>query len=72
MVSAYCNAHARRKFDEAKLAYEKEGQFYLEKYQEIYKIEAEKKNKTDQEILEFRSKMKKELRINNGGIRNTI
>lgn len=39
--SAYCNAHARRKFKEAELHYSEESKFFLEKYRQIYYLESE-------------------------------
>jgi len=53
----YCNAHARRKFKDAKEKFSEEALFFIEKYQEIYHIEDETKNKTPEEILEIRSKI---------------
>ena len=57
MVNVYCNAHARRKFDEAKHPFQNEATFYLEKYQEIYKLEKETSNKSPEEIIKIRSQM---------------
>jgi hypothetical protein len=55
--NVYCNAHARRKFDEAKHPFKAEATFYLEKYQEIYKLEKESQGKRWEEVIEIRSNM---------------
>jgi len=59
IVSAYCNAHARRKFDEAKHPFANQAQFYLDKYEEIYKLNSEAKDKRTEEVLKIRSQMTK-------------
>ena len=38
----YCNAHARRKFKESELAFEKESQFFIWCYRKIYHLEKQK------------------------------
>lgn len=57
MENVYCNAHARRKFDEAKHPFKNEATFYLDKYQEIYKLEKESSGKSLEEIVKLRSQM---------------
>lgn len=36
----YCNAHARRRFKEAKERFPEESQFFIDQYKEIYRLEA--------------------------------
>ncbi len=55
---AYCNSHARRGFISSEREAPAEAQFMIDRYKEIYKLEAETKNKSDLEILEGRSKMR--------------
>lgn len=59
ITSAYCNAHARRKFDEAKHPFAKEAQFYLDQFEAIYKLNSEAKDKKPDEVLRIRSEMSK-------------
>lgn len=63
--SAYCNAHARRKFKEAgpsedlmEHGVKDEAQFYIEKYQEIYKLNSESKGVEKEKVLELRERMR--------------
>lgn len=53
----YCNAHARRKFKEAR---EKmiDAQVYIDLYKKIYYLESQSKGKPPNEILELRSQMR--------------
>lgn len=51
----YCNAHARRKFKEAKMF--SEHLYFLEQYQRIYHLNEVCKEKQREEILEIRLKM---------------
>jgi transposase len=53
----YCNAHARRKFIEAKV-FKKESDFFILKYQKIYLIEASNKGLPEDEILKNRQKVR--------------
>jgi transposase len=53
----YCNAHARRKFKEAKNCFPEESQFFIENYKEIYQLEALTTGKSPDEVLEIRKKM---------------
>lgn len=39
IVSIYCNAHARRRFKESKHKFPEESEFFIKKYQIIYKLE---------------------------------
>jgi len=64
IISSYCNAHARRKFDEARPSDElkkhgtqDEAKFYIDQYRKIYELEAESKGQPAGEVLEQRSKM---------------
>ena len=54
--SAYCNAHARRYFFKSSEK-NKDAEFYLEHYHEIYKLEAEAKGQPPDRVLELRSHM---------------
>jgi transposase len=65
ITAAFCNAHARRKFDEARPTPEQikegvrdEAQFYVDLYKKIYALEAESlEKKTTDEILNLRVQM---------------
>lgn len=52
----YCNAHARRKFKEAKDNFSNEARFFIDCYKEIYRLEGEATGPPEQ-ILELRSQM---------------
>lgn len=39
IVSVYCNAHARRKFNEAKEKFPEEAQYFIDIYKKIYRLE---------------------------------
>ncbi len=56
IVQIYCNAHARRKFKEAR---EKviDAQAYIDLYKKIYYLEIQAKEKPPDEILQIRSQM---------------
>lgn len=47
IASLFCNAHPRRKFKEAAIAYPEEAQFFIDQYQRIYRLDGEMKNLTD-------------------------
>ena len=47
----YCNAHARRKFNEAKEAYPAEAEFYLEQYRHIYRLDGDPPDRRDRSQL---------------------
>lgn len=53
----YCNAHARRKFKEAKDNFPNEADFFIDQYQEIYRLEGEAKEKPPDEIKKLRAEM---------------
>jgi transposase len=55
--NAFCNAHARRNFKEAKDLFFNEAKYYIEKYKEIYRLEGEVKDRTAEEILVQRKRM---------------
>jgi transposase len=57
--NVHCNAHARRYFFKSWQSKYKEAQFYLDSYQEIYKLYSLEKNKAPPYILESRVEMKK-------------
>lgn len=52
----YCNAHARRKFWEAREIFP-ETQYFIDQYKEIYRLESEGKEKPPDEVLRIRSEM---------------
>jgi transposase len=54
--NVYCNAHARRKFKEAREKFS-EAQFFINKYREIYRLEAEIKEKPPDDVPHIRAKM---------------
>jgi hypothetical protein len=58
ILNVYCNAHARRKFKDASLAYPEVAEFFIEKYKEIYRLEGEAKDRLPDEVLEKRRQMK--------------
>lgn len=53
----YCNAHARRRFKEAKNRFMDEAQFFVDKYKEIYRLEELAKGKSFEEKLTIRGEM---------------
>lgn len=55
--NVYCNAHARRRFKEAKERFAEEAQFFIDKYKEIYQLEDLTKDKPPEDLLEIRKKM---------------
>ncbi len=57
ILSAYCNAHARRKFKECEHDFPKESIFYLKQYREIYILESSTKDKSLLEKAIIRKKM---------------
>ena len=58
ITGLYCNAHARRRFKVAKRKkFEEAAQFFIDKYQEIYLLEAEAKGKPPDRVLELRKAM---------------
>ncbi len=58
--NAYCNAHSRRYFHKFWKLHKTSGdaQFYLDQYQEIYKLEGQSKGKSPPEILLIREQMR--------------
>jgi transposase len=57
ITNAKCNAHARRYFFKPRINYS-ECEFYLENYHQIYRLNAESKDKPPEEILKYRQKMR--------------
>jgi len=57
MVSAHCNAHARRNFFKMWPKY-KEAEFYLEHYHEIYQLNSKAKGQSPPIVLELREQMR--------------
>lgn len=55
--SVYCNAHARRRFKDAKDVFADEAEFYLKQYDDIYRLEREMKTKPPDEGIELRRQM---------------
>jgi transposase len=55
--NVYCNAHARRRFKEAKDRFPEEAQFFIEKYQEVYQLEDLTVDKPPEEIVRIREQM---------------
>jgi hypothetical protein len=55
---SYCNAHARRYFKQAGEKNPDESKFYVDSYQEIYRLEKMAKGKTPEEILKLRDQMR--------------
>jgi transposase len=53
----YCNAHARRKFYDAKDDYPDEAEYFLNHYKTLYKIEAEARGQGAAQVLEARQQM---------------
>ena len=56
--NVYCNAHARRKFKEALDRFPVDAQFFIDQYKEIYRLEAELKERHPDERAALRSDMK--------------
>jgi transposase len=54
--NVYCNSHARRKFKEARQKFP-EAQFFINQYKEIYRLEAQIKEKPPDEAPQIRSEM---------------
>jgi transposase len=61
ILSVFCNAHARRKFKEAQDAFPADSQFFIERYQAIYHLEALAKEKPPDRAQEIRDKMQIEF-----------
>lgn len=57
IVSAFCNAHARRYFYKPRFNYP-EAKFYLENYHHIYQLNSDSKGKPPAQVLELRRQMK--------------
>ena len=57
IVSAHCNAHARRNFFKMWPKY-KESEFYLDHYHEIYDLNSKAKGQPPPEVLKLRAEMK--------------
>lgn len=55
--NVYCNAHARRRFKEAKERFPEEAQFFIDRYKDIYQLNDLTKDKPPNEVLEIRKKM---------------
>ena len=55
--NVYCNAHARRRFKEAKERFQEEAQFFIDRYKEIYRLEQTTVDKPPEEVLRIRKEM---------------
>lgn len=55
--NVYCNAHARRKFKEAKERFPEEARWFIDKYKLIYRFEDEARGKPPDEISKLREQM---------------
>lgn len=53
----YCNAHSRRRFKEAKDRFPEDAQFFIDRYKEIYRLEATTVDKPPEEVLRIRKEM---------------
>ena len=62
IVSLYCNAHARRKFNDSKNNFEKESNFFIKLYQRIYRLE-DLEYKVDLTAIQKRSWQKLYMRV---------
>lgn len=58
ITGANCNTHARRYFFKADKRGLREAEYYLDQYSEIYRLVAQEKDKTPEEVLAIRSQMK--------------
>lgn len=56
--TSYCNAHARRYFFKSWRPHNKDPEFYLDHYHEIYQLDGQIKGKPPDKILELRAQMK--------------
>ena len=54
----YCNAHARRRFKEAKERFPDDAQFFIDEYQKIYQLEATLVDKPPEQALDVRQEMR--------------
>ena len=57
LKNIFCNAHARRKFNDANIRFPAEAEYYLEQYKQIYQLENESKSKPPDELFIYRSRM---------------
>lgn len=57
IVNVYCNAHARRKFNEAKDRFPDEAQFFIEQYGKIYHLESQARGQPPTRVIELRKQM---------------
>jgi transposase len=55
--NVYCNAHARRKFKDAKDRFPDEAKFFMGQYEKIYKLEGEAKEDKPDQIQTYRRQM---------------
>lgn len=55
--NVYCNAHARRKFKEAKDRFPEEARWFIDKYKMIYRLEEETRGKPPDDAARLRKQM---------------
>jgi transposase len=55
--NVYCNAHARRKFKDAKDRFPDEAKFFMGQYEKIYKLESDAKEDKPDQIPNYRHQM---------------
>ncbi len=56
--NVYCNAHARRKFKDAEKNFETEGQYFIDIYKKIYRLEKIAQKRPPERVLRVRRIMK--------------
>lgn len=57
ILNVYCNAHARRKFQEAKESFAEEAEFFIDKYRKIYHLESLARGQPPNQVRELRQEM---------------
>jgi len=73
LINIYCNAHARRKFNDASISFKSESSYYLEQYRRIYRLEGlakkfpDKKGKIRKRLQKYFEKMKTKAMTDIGG-----
>ena len=57
IFNVYCNAHARRKFNEAKDNFSDDAEFFIDYYRKIYHLESQARGQPPNRTLELRQQM---------------
>ena len=57
MLNVYCNAHARRKFNEAQDLFSEEAEYFIDQYREIYRLEDGIRGRPPDEVSQARRQM---------------